>query len=44
MSKGLPYRDIASFNKEKGLSGYPPGAHDLASPPPGEFPEFNPKI
>lgn len=38
MQEGLPYRDIRSFEEGKGLTGNPPGAHDLAPPQPGDFP------
>ncbi|OME90037.1 MULTISPECIES: hypothetical protein [Paenibacillus] len=44
MQDGIPYRKIESWNPKEGLTGRPPiqGAHDLAPPPPKDFPEFSP--
>ncbi|WP_046234012.1 hypothetical protein, partial [Paenibacillus algorifonticola] len=39
MQQGEPIRKIESW-KGVGSTGDPPGAHDLASPQPDEFPEF----
>ncbi|GIO95288.1 hypothetical protein J14TS5_03740 [Paenibacillus lautus] len=44
MQDGIPYRKIESWNLKEGLTARPPnqGAHDLAPPPPKDFPEFSP--
>ncbi|MGA8942171.1 MAG: hypothetical protein WB502_05570 [Thermoactinomyces sp.] len=44
MQEGMPYRDIQSFVKGEGFTKNPPGAHDKAPLPPGDFPGFIPKI
>ena len=40
MQEGMPIRKIESFKDGKPSDGYPPGAHDLAPPQPGDFPEI----
>nr|WP_179198427.1 hypothetical protein [Paenibacillus amylolyticus] len=42
MQEGVPYRKIESWNPIEGMTGKPPneGAHDLAPPPPKDFPDF----
>ena len=44
MQEGMPYRDIRSFVEGEGFTKNPPGAHDKAPLPPGDFPGFIPKI
>ncbi len=38
MAQKIPYRRIESWDKVKGFSGTPPGAHDLAPAQPKNFP------
>ncbi|HFL3236726.1 TPA: hypothetical protein ACG3KH_004163 [Clostridioides difficile] len=40
MQEGMPIRKIESFKNGKPSDGDPPGAHDLAPPQPGDFPEI----
>jgi len=40
MQEGMPIRKIESFKDGKPSDGNPPGAHDLAPPQPGDFPEI----
>jgi hypothetical protein len=44
MKQGIPYRTIESINSDGFLTGNPPGAHDLAPLPPGDFPGFEPRF
>ena len=41
MQEGIPYRKIESWDPKRGLTGKPPnvGAHDLAPPPPKDYPD-----
>ncbi|WP_223264069.1 hypothetical protein [Paenibacillus sp. IHB B 3084] len=41
MQEGMPYRKIESWDPKRGLTGKPPneGAHDLAPPPPKDYPD-----
>ncbi|MOA32703.1 hypothetical protein D3C78_1539450 [compost metagenome] len=42
MQEGMPYRKIESWNPKEGITGRPPnqGAHELAPPPPDDFPNI----
>lgn len=40
MQQGMPIHKIESIKKGKPSDGGSPGAHDLAPPQPGDFPEI----
>ena len=46
MNNGEPYRKIESYDPVEGMTGDPPGAHDNAKKPPGNYPDpdFNPEV